>query len=141
MVRKEIAFTQKGGRLVQERTAVTLGNNDLVYVREIVPAGKMWWVYAVSVYNGDDVARPIMLLIVDSTNATIHELSYKASLAAGDDCGFPSHENITPAGSEGKIPMPFPIKAGNKIQFQFHGGGASAGGTGYLMLTYLEVDM
>jgi len=122
--------------LIQERTSVTLENNTSKTIDLTVPEGKIWKLWAINVFNGDDVTRNITAYIFDSAGNRLHAIG-GANVSASNYVEILSYAPTSPA--KNMIAYPILIKGGNKLRIVFYAGGTSSGGTGYYSLSYEEV--
>lgn len=120
----DMNFVFPGGRLLTNRSAITLVNNTLLTVRITVPADMRFYFWGGTFLNADDVQRRVEVTTDDGTNPLmpIHD----ANIGAATRATYPNNvaQLRTP------LSIPIPLDAGWRISFTFSAGGVSAGGTG-----------
>jgi len=132
------AFTFPGGRRNLNRTQVVFVNNTAKTVNITVPAGERWFLLWGKIINADDVARNCSVAIYDVDNAIIGTLRELAALAAS---GYELLKTVPGTISLLDPSNPVILEAGDYVNFYWAAGGASAGGTGYIYLVCLELDL
>lgn len=130
------------GDLKHNLTAVTLVNNTTKLQDMTVPTGRRWKVFFGGIYNGDDVARNLKVAVRESGGvAEIIPLLATVSTGASTNRYFPKAFGASDQVALGAGAYPFWLEAGDVIRFTFTAGGASAGGTGYVWLSVIEVPL
>lgn len=129
----------KAGRIIDNANTTTLVNNTTKEVTITVPAGKRWTFMLGGVENVDNVPRVTQVYVLTSSDVLIGQLFY-ANLGATERGYFPS---MIVANNEHRQCRPslLILKAGQKINFRWSAGGASAGGTTEYCFEVLEQDV
>jgi len=116
------------GRPVQNEASSTLVNNVSLTRTITVPSNARWMVHGGIVFNADDVARNVTVILDDGAQRLACALA--KAIGATENSGWPfGSDAVIQTHEPADSGYPFPLVEGDRIQIAFIAGGASAGGT------------
>jgi len=120
-------------QIVEYFEAFTFVNNTTITMTVTIPNGEVWKVDSVVAKNGDNVTRNANLGFMRSEGGYWCEVITASATVAGDRTGYPF-----PMRDDTQEVQPTEAWFTPKqvIQFSFGAGGASTGGTGYIVIRY-----
>jgi len=127
-----------GGQFISFAQTFACANNTAVTITVRVPSNEVWWIYHMTVRNGDNVSRNATCYVTDSRVSSVswsamyvYYLAAVEAVAATNVLVIPS--SVATGYNETQIRCtPFPIFSNQEITLTLAAGGASAGGLCYL---------